>query len=641
MKKAENKSCASALRIKWYALSGVLTCMAFAPAYAFEFKNDAGEVSGSFDTTVSFGASVRTASRDPSLVSIANGGTSRDPNADDGNLNYDSGDIFSSAIKATHELDLGRGNIGFFGRASYFYDAAVMDKDSLDSSAKQRAGRNFQLLDAYVRGNFDVGGRNLNVRAGKQVVSWGESTFILNGINVINPVDVSKLRVAGSELKEGLIPTGMLWASHELSDLLTVEGYYQTSFNKTRIDPRGTFFSSNDFVADGSNIAYTGLGRRNDLHGAVGRFPNAAGTAQLIAPRSADRLAKDGNQFGLAFRALAKDLNNTDFGFYALNYHSRVPFVSGNRGGLTAPGGMATNPACTVFDVPTFGFVFAGNPANTAAATTAACAVAAGRAGTYFVEYPENIRLFGTSFNTQGPAGIALQGEYSYRPNQPLQLPSAEVFNAAVGVANQLTSTSPVAAAGVAYGTEVSGYRRVQMHQVQVTGTKAFGPSFGAEQLAVVAEVGATYLKLPSGLEFAGPGVHLPQPGSSTTASFGSTSTEGFATAVSWGYRLLARLDYPNAINSATLSPRLAFSHDVRGVSPTFNQGAKALTLGLGANYRQNWQADIAYTAFIGGRTYSGTDPGPVPAGQSANYASSANPLKDRDFISVSISYAF
>ena len=76
-------------------------------------------------------------------------------------------------------------------------------------------------------------------------------------------------------------------------------------------------------------------------------------------------------------------------------------------------------------------------------------------------------------------------------------------------------------------------------------------------------------------------------------------------------------------------------------MSPTFNQGVKALTLGLGANYRQNWQADIAYTAFFGGRTYSGTDPGTVPAGQSANYASSANPLKDRDFISVSISYAF
>ena len=323
-------------QFKSCTLAVMLACLASAPAYAFEFKNEAGDVTGNFDTTVSFGASMRADSRDPALVSIANGGTSRDPNGDDGNLNYDKGDVFSAAVKATHELDLKRGNLGFFGRASYFYDEAVMSKDTLDSSAKDRAGKDFRLLDAYVRGNFDVGGRNLNVRAGKQVVSWGESTFILNGINVINPVDVSKLRVAGAELKEGLLPTGMIWASQELSDQVTVEAYYQTNYGKTRIDPRGTFFSTNDFVADGSSIAYTGFGRRNDSHGAAGTFP-ASPTAQLVAPRSADRLPGDDNQFGLAFRTLAKQLNNTDFGFYAMNYHSRVPFVSGTEGALPRP----------------------------------------------------------------------------------------------------------------------------------------------------------------------------------------------------------------------------------------------------------------------------------------------------------------
>ena len=96
-----------------------------------------------------------------------------------------------------------------------------------------------------------------------------------------------------------------------------------------------------------------------------------------------------------------------------------------------------------------------------------------------------------------------------------------------------------------------------------------------------------------------------------------------------------------NAIGPATVSPRIAFSHDVRGVSPTFNQGTKAVTLGAGLNYKQNWQADIAYTSFFGGRTYSGTDPGAIPAGQARTFATSANPLKDRDFLSVSVSYSF
>jgi len=42
------------------------------------------------------------------------------------------------------------------------------------------------------------------------VVSWGESTFIQGGMNVINPVDVSKLRVAGAELKEAFNGVNMI-----------------------------------------------------------------------------------------------------------------------------------------------------------------------------------------------------------------------------------------------------------------------------------------------------------------------------------------------------------------------------------------------------------------------------------------------
>lgn len=626
------------------ALALALMVATAPPVQAFEFGSESTDgssaVTGSFDTTLSLGASMRMSDRDPALISIANGGTSRDPNSDDGNLNYNKNDIFSAAIKATHELDLRRDNLGFFGRASYFYDHAVMSKDELDSHVKDRSGRNFRLLDAYLRGNFNVGERNLNVRAGKQVVSWGESTFIQNGINVINPIDVSKLRIAGAELKEGLLPTGIVWASQEVTDSLTVEGYVQTNYKKTQLDPRGTFFSTNDFAADGASVAYTGFGRRNDGHGAAGTFP-AVATAQLIAPRSADREAANSGQYGLALRTLTK--SNTELGLYAMKYHSRTPFVSGKRGGVTAPGGMTTSPSCTVFDVPTFGSVFAGNPANTAAATTAACNAAAGRAGTYFAEYPEDIKLYGLSFSTEGPLGIALQGEHSYRPNQPIQLPSAELLLAALGLRNQIVPTASDTAAATAtpYGSEISGYRRVEMHQTQVTATKVFGPTLGAEQLVTLGEVGFTYLKLPDNLKFAGAGVHLPQPGSSTSTSFGSTSTDGFMTTTSWGYRLLGRMDFPDAMLGANLSPRLAFSHDVSGVSPTFNESVKTATLGLGMNFRENWQADISYTAFFGGKTYSGTDPAAVPAGQPATYASSSNPLKDRDFLSMNVSYAF
>ncbi len=654
------------------------------PAFAFEFKS--GELIGSFDTTVSAGALWRMDDRDPALVSIANGGSSRDPNSEDGNLKYDRDDIVSTLFKATHDLELKYRNFGAFVRASYFYDPTIRNKDGLNPTARKRLDDGGEILDAYLRGTFDIGGRNLNVRLGKQVVSWGESTFIQNGINVLNPVNVSRLRAPGSELKEGFIPTMMAYASQKITDNMSVELALMTEWKKTKIDPAGSFFSTNDFVPEGGNRAYTGFGRRNDLNLAAGVFPLNS-TAALWAPRSGDHEAGDGGQYGFAIRYFLPELNNTELGFFHANYHSRTPFVSGYRGGITAaktisnnltapqagalkaalgaPRTFATgNPGCTALDIPTFGALH--TPANIGAlapivggvanatslsalnATNAACisAAAKGGAGTYFVEYPEDIKLFGLSFNTALPGGVALQGEYSYRKNQPLQLPSAELLGASLGIANQLTSTNPATAAGVAYGTEISGYRRVKMHQFQFTGTKAFGPTFGAEQLVMVGEAGFTYLDLPSNLKFAAPGCHLPQVGSSATSAFNSNSTDCFATKNSWGYRLVGRLDYPNALFAATVSPRIAFSHDVNGSGPTFTEGVKALTFGVGFNYRQNWQADIAYTAFFEGRTFSGVDvpsvaSGALPAGQFSSYASSANSMKDRDFLAVSLSYSF
>ena len=613
------------------------------PVHAFEFSSADGELTGSFDTTISLGGLWRMQDREKSLISIANGGTSRDPNSDDGNLRYKKGELVSLALKATPDLQLTYPNYGAFVRASYFYDDAIMGKRGLSSAARSEAGRDAEILDAYVRGAFELGGRTLNVRAGRQVVSWGESTFIQNGINVLNPVNVTRLRVPGAELREGLTPTAMLWASQELTDNLSLELVWMAEWEKTKIEPAGTFFSTNDFVAKGGNIAYTGFGRRNDGNGAGGVFPLNA-TAQLYAPRSKDREPGDGGEYGISLRWFVPELNNTEFGFYHVNYHSRTPYVSGYRGGITAA--ATIEPGCTVFDVPTFGALVGGLGAVVAMNQACLAAATRGGAGSYFVDYPKNIKLFGLSFNTAGPAGVALQGEYSYRRNQPLQLPSADLLNAALGLANQLTSTNPTAAAGVAYGTEIKGYRRVKMHQVQLTATKALPRVLGAEQLALVGEVGYTHLQLPSSLKFAAPGCHLPQPGSAAGSSFGSTSSGCFMTRNSWGYRVVGRLDYNNLIDGATVSPRLAFSHDVNGRSPTFNEGAKALTLGLGVSYRQRWQMDVAYTSFFGGKKVKGTDPNAAldpsfPAGQSATYASHTNPLVDRDFLSVSVSYSF
>ena len=79
--------------------AGIVLALVTGPAQAFPFQSESGEFKGSFDTTLSAGASWRMEKRDPALVGIANGGTARDVNSDDGNLNYDNGDAVYSVSR--------------------------------------------------------------------------------------------------------------------------------------------------------------------------------------------------------------------------------------------------------------------------------------------------------------------------------------------------------------------------------------------------------------------------------------------------------------------------------------------------------------------------------------------------------------
>ena len=214
------------------ALAGLVS----APVSALEFVSDDGEVTGSWDTTLSYGLSVRAGDADAEeLAKAANNPLTFtlpyaqqvaqvgrwSSNDDDPNLNYGSaGDIITNVAKLTTELEVRWRNYGFFGRLSAFYDFENTNNDFLSQEAKRRVGQDIRILDAYVWGDhfFGENQRSFNWRVGRQVVSWGESTFIQGGLNVINPVDVSKLRLAGSELREAFNGINMLYGSAELTD---------------------------------------------------------------------------------------------------------------------------------------------------------------------------------------------------------------------------------------------------------------------------------------------------------------------------------------------------------------------------------------------------------------------------------------
>ena len=96
--------------------------------------------------------------------------------------------------------------------------------------------------------------------------------------------------------------------------------------------------------------------------------------------------------------------------------------------------------------------------------------------------------------------------------------------------------------------------------------------------------------------------------------------SHGFYTSSSWGYRARAIWDYPNVIAGINLKPNLAWSHDVDGYGPVFNEGSKAASIGLDADYQNTYTASLSYTNFFGG-----------------DY----NTISDRDFVALSFGVNF
>jgi len=281
----------------------------------FEF----GDVKGSFDTTVSIGGLYRINDPNPDYYSISAGGRQRSSNADDGNLNYRHG-LSSFLVKANNDLQLDYQNTGLFVRGYYFNDFVNSNgaraRTPLNPEAEKVVAEGAELLDAYVYAKEKLGNMPATFRFGRQVLSWGESTFIPNGINSINPIDVAKLRTPGSELKEALRPLTMASASVNLTDELSLEAFYLFDWERTRVDPPGTYFSTNDFVAKGGTKVYLGFGAIADS-AALGAIS-----------RGMDREPGAHGQYGLNLKWLAHGLNDTEFGLYYMNYHSRLPVIS-------------------------------------------------------------------------------------------------------------------------------------------------------------------------------------------------------------------------------------------------------------------------------------------------------------------------
>lgn len=759
-------------------------------------------------------------------------------NTDDGRLNFDDGDLTGGTVKLTTEIEAEAGNITIFARVNSFYDAVLEDDSSFARTAPLETATATQaydidLLDFYVDLNTELAGNPLALRVGRQVINWGEATFIPGGNSVFNPIDVPAIRRPGAEIKEALLPVEAIYGSLALPYDLTLEAYYG-GWGDILLDAGGSPFANSDAFELGSSGngnrfyvgsgAYSGSNRRNcdgassanaataaysaladsvfgacdtqsslhyltrNVNGHIEvsrqRHKNEVQSGDLAGAmlgdtdflvRGPDDEPTDSDNYGLALRWYAENLNSTEFAFYYQNYASRIPYAStiayqpvagpnvvtptasstirgaalqgclaGFGGSLPAfiggapasfvrqegttnaatgadviigyntlndiivadPTGLASSVVPNIYEdtatkdaivalaaanihaalgadsigVASITAALNGIVANTLANTnpnslargqelgcinqfaqstggaltpTGTTGLATRYQSALFAEYPEDIEVYGMSFNTT-VLDWGVQGEIAFRPNMPMQLDTDSLAITAFAASCAWENFGNVA--DVYYGLQTiksvcgqwnqtfHGYVREQVFNLDIGTTATYTRSnavisaLGADLGVLLTEIG--YVNMPDADHYKQDNPHVTSiPRLANQCTSGSDLPLGgvFAldprpaeqcrpTEESSGIVLLGQLQYNNAFGTALgLRPTIAYRRGIDGRSPSpagsFVEDNESLGISVEVEYQAEWRASLGYTMFDGDVLY--------------------NRNVDRDFVSASVSYAF
>lgn len=582
-----------------------------------------GELEGLFDLTLAYGAIYRTESRDDDFIAIANGGNASSANVDDGNLNYDTG-IVSNMVSSTAEVDMKWRNFGAFARGVAFYDYEQKQGDrphrDFDSKTQEAIGSDAEFRDHFVYGQFRWRGLPFQVRVGDQVINWGETTFIRDGVDVINPFDIVAAFQPARDARDTRIPQGMVWAAANVTETFAIEGFYQYDWEGVRLPAVGSFLSTNDLFGTGSlNFATIGQGQFSDLGTDLdAEYGLPEGTLGFDEdyfqyPERIRDYPKDHDQYGLALMAITQGNNALKVGFHYMKYHSRLPLVgtlTADQDAIDATSQQEVDSvAAELFPI----YVDSGLTSEEAAESADATAQDLvlndyiNEAG-YFTEYPEDIHMVGLTFNTATMrTGTLIAAEISHHFDFPFQLSLNEVYNASLSPVEFDDSYKDNSIGIFGANDRISGFVELDRTQFSISAAQLFGRRLGASQATLALD---------------GAYIHVSDyPDSSDTA------LEGFrgGNQNSWGYRLIGSLQYNSIFGGVNLTPRLIFAHDVSGYTPgplySFREDRKALSFGLAADYINRWSADLSYTNFFDGEP--------------------ANPLIDRDFVRLRLAYGF
>lgn len=391
------------------AVAAVMASTAFnlvvgaTPAQAL--NGEVGEVNWSADITLGASASFRVEDPDTTVNS---------PNIKS-DTTFDTG-LVSNVYKITGEFGADWRNYFAVANVSYTYDWMIMQENTdrggvfdpnfafglttvdtgmgndWSGNAEDVSGSVLDFLDAYVGGTFVDDA--VDLRVGWQVINWGEGLFFLDGVAEQTPLNIGKLVLPGSELKEAFVGVNGFRTQWAATDILSVDAYIQFDWEEHTLPGVGTYYGD-DLVGPGGREEWS----MDPVFGGL---------------RGRDNDAGDSGQWGISGRAFVGDI---EVGLYYSRYHEKFPlftfasnpasetlaqvlyFVPELNGGLTpddwASFGVTDPSMLTGFPVP---------------------------GGQLQQTYLEDSDLFGASVAfSAGP--FSVNGEIAYRPDRPLALP--------------------------------------------------------------------------------------------------------------------------------------------------------------------------------------------------------------------------
>lgn len=344
---------------------------------AFQFSLNDPDYKGYFDNTVKYSSAFRVNDQNQSLVA--------DANADDGNRNFNKG-LISNRADLFSELGMSYQDFGFRLSGAAWYDDVYNKSNDNDSPAtvnhngtfdhfssdtRDLSGQKAELLDAFIYGKSDIAGHLASFRLGKHTLLWGQSLFFpTNGIAYGQaPIDVVKaLSVPNTKAAELFMPVNQLSTQFQFTDTVSMAAFYQLDWEKTRLPPSGSYFSTADIIGEGNEKIIVG---QNPFIG------DSQGNISLYRGKSRD--ASKSGQYGVSLTIHAGDV---EYGFYALRFNNRLPQIYAYQGKS-----------------------FQQQP---------------GQVGEFSEVYSEGIKMLGASFSTSiGDANFA--GEVSTRFDMPLR----------------------------------------------------------------------------------------------------------------------------------------------------------------------------------------------------------------------------